>query len=259
MKIKVNETINEGKLYNYCEYEFSRSEYTKYVVFAFCIIVATGYLFFKNLYIIAVICGFSLIYPKLILKSKIKKQKDILTLQFKEALLCISSSLSAGRSLITAFTDVPSELSIIYPDKNDFIIQEFENVKRKISLNQTIEYIFDDFASRADIESVTNFSEILKICGHTGGNLNEVIKNTTSIIIEKIEIQNEINVLTSEQKLSIKLLTCIPFVIIFLISSTSSDYIAPLYSPLGNLVMFTVGLIILFSYYIGKKVIEIEV
>ena len=259
MKIKDNEVIHEGRLNNYSQYKFSRTEYIKYIAIALITIIIIGYLFFKNIYIITLLCGFSFLYPKFITKSKIKKQKDILTLQFKDALSCISSSLSAGRSLSTAFMDVPDELKVIYPDKNDFIIKEFENIKRKLSLNQSIENIFDDLSSRAEIESVTNFSEILKTCSHSGGNLNEVIKNTSSIIIEKIEIQNEISVLTSEQNLSIKLLTCIPFIIIFLIGSTSSDYIAPLYSPLGNLVMFIVVIIIILSYYISKKIIEIEV
>lgn len=200
-----------GAFIYYNQYNLSAIERIKYISIASVVLLAIGYLFFQNIIISILLCGFSLFYPGMKRKSLIKKRKHILNMQFKDALYSLSSSLSAGRAVEGAFKAILGDMKILYPDENTFITNEFELINRKVENNDTIESALQEFAARADIDDITNFVDVFVICKNTGGNLIEVIKNTSNIINQKIEIRNEIDLMIAEQKYSQKILSIMPF------------------------------------------------
>lgn len=245
-------------LINYNTYTMTRMEQSKYIGVALVICVTTGYVFFKDLYICLLLAVLSLIYPRFKNKTLIKKRKDELNIQFKDAIQSVASSLSAGKSVETAFKVAPKELTLLYPE-GAFIITELEAIGRGIEMNETLEILLLDFASRADIEDITNFTDVFMTCKTTGGNLVDVIKNTASVINQKVEIRNEIDVIIAEQKLSQKILNIMPFGLLLFIMSSSPEYVAPLYSPKGHAIMLLVLALLVLSYFIGQKITDIKV
>lgn len=87
----------------------------------------------------------------------------------------------------------------------------------------------------------------------------EVIRNTTSVINQKIEIMNEIDVIIAEKKFSQEIMSVTPFGLLMLISTGSPDYIEPLFNARGHLVMFAVLILLAASYFLGAKIMDIEV
>ena len=112
---------------------------------------------------------------------------------------------------------------------------------------------------RADIDDIKNFVDVFAICKNTGGNLVEVMKNTAAIISQKIDIRNEINIIVAEQHLNQRILSIMPFALMTIIILSSPDYVEPLYTPVGNIIMFIVLSLIIGAYFIGKKIMDIKV
>jgi len=72
----------------------------------------------------------------------------------------------------------------------------------------------------------------------TGGNLVNVIRNSTNIINDKIEIKEEINTLLAAKKFEQKVLSVMPFIMILILSLTTEDYMAPVFDTIvGRIVM----------------------
>lgn len=198
-------------------------------------------------------------YPAIENKKIINKRKTELNMQFKDMLYSLSSSLSAGKSIELAFMAVVGDLEILYP-KDAYIVMEALYITRKLKMNETIEAALDDFAERSGLEDVRNFAEVFRICKRTGGNVIEAIKRTIDIINDKIEIKQDIDTMLADKKLERKVLNVMPIVILALLYFTAEDYIGPIYSiATGRIVMTIAAGLIIISYFISKKIMDIEI
>jgi len=244
---------------DYNKYSFSPGEYFIYLLQASILLFAIGFMFFRNIVLSLVLCSLSAFYLPVKKKSIIKKRKNGLRLQFRDLLQSLSYSLSDGRSVESAFNEALNDLKILYPYDDCAIIKELTIINRKISLNEPVEKVLADFAKRSGIDDIENFNDVFSICKSTGGNLVEVIRNTTSVINQKIEIMNEIDVIIAEKKFSQEIMSVTPFGLLMLISTGSPDYIEPLFNARGHLVMFAVLILLAASYFLGAKIMDIEV
>ncbi|MHB9094690.1 MAG: type II secretion system F family protein [Eubacteriales bacterium] len=173
-------------LIDYNVYEMDRREKTKYIIVSAVALFSVGLVFFSSPVIAAVFAVGAFTYPRYKSRDLIKKRKADLNLQFKEALYSLSSSLSVGRSLESAFKAALDDLRILYPDDNTHIIREFRYICRKLELNEPVESAVLDLAGRSGLEDIKNFAEVMIICKRTGGNLVQVVKNTSNMIGDKI-------------------------------------------------------------------------
>lgn len=263
-KVKRKQVKEENKFStqacnDYSQYSYSLPERIKYILIASAVLFSIGYIFFRSIIFCCILTAFSPIYLKFKKKSLIKKRLNKLTIQFKDALYSISSSIQAGKSPEWAFKDSVRDLRILYPRQDTDIILELELISRKLDLNETLISALDNFAIRSGTEDIKSFADVFAICKNTGGNLSDVIKNSYTIINQKIDIKNEIQVIISEQKLSQKILNFVPFGLLILLTSSSPDYIEPLYSPAGKFVMVIVLLLLCVSNLVSTKITNIEV
>ncbi|RDW21715.1 type II secretion system F family protein [Oceanobacillus chungangensis] len=248
-------------LINYAEYHLSIKEYLLYASLAIVFFGFVGYLFYES-YIAAVILGaLGLLYPKVQKKALLEKRKEKLKLQFKEAIASLSSSLAAGRSIENSFKEVVVDLYLLYPDPNTFIIQEFEVINRRVENGETIENAILDFSIRSDLEDIQNFANVFITCKRTGGNLVEVIRRTSDIISEKIDIQQEVSVMISSKKFESKLMSIAPLAMILLLKNTAEEYLAPMYSwsTSGPIIMTACLGLLVFAYRLGQRIMDIKV
>ena len=227
---------------------------------ACAVIFAAGYIFYRNVLLSLLLMPFGLLYPRIKTKEIIKKRKNELNLQFREALYSLASSLSVGKSIEMAIRDSLKELSIQYPDADTYILIELEQINRRVEMNETIEEALVDFAQRSHLEDIINFADVFAICKRTGGNLVQVIKNTSEIISEKIDTKQEINLLLMEKRLEHKVLNLMPILIVILLSSSAEEFMAPVFSEPAGRVAMTFSLVLFAAaYFISKKIMDIEV
>ncbi|HYF75185.1 MAG TPA: hypothetical protein VD757_01250 [Candidatus Nitrosocosmicus sp.] len=255
-KLKADMEIPED--YNiYC---MSAEEKLISILAAGAVIFAAGFVFYRSIVLSLLILPLALLYPGIRRKDIIQKRKTELNLQFREALYSISSSLSAGKSIETAFLDAQKELMIQYPDAGTYIIMELGQINRRIAMNETVERVLADFADRSHIEDIMNFAEVFAICKRTGGNLVQVVKNTAEIISEKIDVRQEINVMLTEKRLEHKILNLMPVLIVLLLSTSAEEFMTPVFSePLGRGAMTFSLVLFAAAYFISRKIMDIEV
>ena len=245
---------------NYGTYEMRLFEKILYILAATLFFVFIAYVFFRSFFLGVLFSPLALLYPKRRTVQIIEKRKNELNLQFKDMLYALSSSLSAGSSIEYAFMKLPSDLSILYPGKDSFIMKEAKLVSAKLDMNETIESVLEDFAERAHIEDIENFSEVFSTCKRTGGNLVEVMKNTSNIINDRIEIREEMRTMLAEKRFEQKVLNIMPLFLVIILSVSSPEYMEPVFTTvLGRIAMFFSVLLFGAAYLISQKISKIEV
>lgn len=258
--LKKKEVASNAGLVDYNLYKMSAREKLICIFTAFAVIFVSAYVFYRSIVLSLLFTPFSLLYPRFKTKEIIKKRKIELNLQFREALYSLTSSLSAGKSIESAFRDAQKELSIQYPDDDTFILAELGQINKRIGMNETIEEALADFAQRSHLEDIINFTDVFSICKRTGGNLIQVIKNAAEIINEKIDVKQEINILLAEKKLEHKVLNLMPILIVLLLSASAEEFMAPVFrEPLGRAAMTFSLMLFAAAYFISKKIMDIEV
>lgn len=251
---------NYNNLIDYDVYVMKPGERLLYILLAAAVLFAIGCIFYHNIILSLLLTPFALLYPKRRTQQIIEKRKNELNLQFKDLLYSLSSSLTAGRSVELSFKEALKDLSILYPSTDTYIIREVEYIIRKIEMNETIEDALEDLSKRSHIEDIRNFTDVFKTCKRTGGNLVNVIRNSSNIINDKIEIKEEINTLLSSKKFEQKILSVMPLVMIVILSATTADYMAPVFNTIiGRIVMTVAIIIIAVGYFISNKIINIKV
>lgn len=249
-----------GLLPNYNYYEMSIKERVGWSLVAMSGVFAVGYIFYQNVFWALVVSLLGLFYPKMKNQTIIDERKIKLLLQFKEALYALSSSLSAGKSVPMAFKDCHSDLQLIFEDgKDNYILDELQYIIRKIDRNETIEDALEDFAERSGLDDVETFAYIFTTCTRTGGNLKEIIKNSSQIIGDKIDIKQDIDVIISGKKFDQKVLSIVPIALVAFLYMSAPDFMAPLQSGQGRIVTTLSLILILIGNLWSKKIMRIEV
>lgn len=256
MKINSN---SKKELEDYNIYILSLKERLLYTVAAAAAVYLIAYIFYRSSMLSLILCPLALLYPRIKTKELIKRRKTELNIQFKDMLYSLSSSMSAGKPIERAFKDVLKDLEILYPDPNTLIIKEVENIVKKIELNETVESALSDFAQRAHVNDIENFVDVLRTCKRSGGNIVEIIKNTSNIISDKIEIKHDIDSLLAERRLERKVLNIMPLAMVIFLSAVAGDYIEPVFTTVAGRIVMTISVgLIAAAYVISKKIMDIN-
>lgn len=220
----------------------------------------TTYLFYNSL--IISILSF-MVYP--ILKKpylRYLEAQRIRTLQnqFKDLLYSLSASFAAGRQMTEALMEARKTLGEMYPESSP-IVSELTIMTGQIKeAKETEEKVLLEFAARCRIPDITTFVDVYVTCRTTGGNMEEAILRTVKVLLEKMEIQEEIRVMTSQKQLEGKIITSLPFLILILLRLSSPSYLAVLYDSFMGRIMMTVSLFLIYVAYISiEKITSIEV
>jgi tight adherence protein B len=205
---------------------------------------AAIWLMYRNPYIALAAAPLGLLYPRLYASTLCRKRREKLRLQFKDALQALSSLLSAGRSVENAFMSLENDLVLLIGDTQSDLMRELRAITNRLNNGEQLEAALQDFANRSDLEEVRNFAEVIKICKRAGGDLVEVVRRTSQLISEKLEVELEVSVLISQKKFESKIMMGMPFAFVGILGFMAADYMQPLHEGMGILLL-TVCLLLL--------------
>ncbi|CAM4451388.1 type II secretion system F family protein [Paenibacillus tarimensis] len=223
-------------------------------------VVFTGaYLFYHSVIISLLLSAIGWFTPRYVRRWLVDWRRDRLKRQFKEALQSIASSLAAGRSVENALCSVPEDLKMVYPDGRTEIIREFHFMASSLRNGETPEKCLRAFADRARIDDITQFADVLATAKRSGGDMIGIVRRTAQMIGDKMEVEQEISVLIARKRFESRVMLAVPFVFMAFLSLTAPDYMAPLYSGIGYLLL-TGALAALYGcYLLTRKWMTIEV
>ena len=227
---------------NYSVYRYEWREWMLYAGIGAGVMSIVGWVFYRSGFIVFLAFCLGLLYPAVNKKALTEKRRNVLRVQFKDLLYYLGSSLSAGKSVEQAFSQVHTILKGLYPGSKSDIVRETELILRRLQMNENIEGILKDFAVRSHIEEIHHFADVFSVCKRTGGNLIEVIRTTTAMISERIEIKQEIETGLAAKKQEQRLLSLSPIAMIIFISAMSGEFMEPLFTTAAGRVVMTISL-----------------
>lgn len=252
--------VKTQKRIDYRVYIMSNAERVFYTLLAAGFLFIVSFIFYHSVVVSMSVSILAVFYPKIKSKELLQKRKNVLSMQFRDALYFLASSVSAGKSVETAFKDTVQELGLLYPDTDSYIVREFAAINNMIEMNETIEEALSDFAERSGLEDVRSFTEVFSAGKRSGGNMVDIIINTSNVIGEKLRIKEEINTLLSQRKLEQKILNAMPALLILLLSWSTGDYMAPVFeTAFGRMAMTAAVILLALACFISKKIMDIEV
>jgi tight adherence protein B len=217
-----------------------------------------GYLFYKNMLVALVCSGFSY-YAIPAYRTYMRERRDrMMSEQFRYVLYSLSSLLAAGRSVENAFRLVENDLLTLYSTSSLVVIPELVRVNGKVSNGETIEKALYEFGQRTNQTDIKNFAEVFSICKRSGGDLIEVVRKTVNMIAEKMEVEQEIKIITAQKKFEAKAMAIVPIAIVALLAFSSPEYMDPLYVGVGRVIMTFAIVVFLLCYLWITKITSIR-
>ena len=240
-------------------YTYGKTDYAICILKHLLFSLVAGYLFFHRLSAAGIIFLF---FPlKIIGDKKKKREKDEhkISNEFVDALNSLASAFEAGYAPENAFKAAIRDLQLIYDDK-DVVLREFKLIDYKISMGMQLETALWSFAERTGIADVESFAEVFSTARRSGGNLIQVIRNTSGMIASKQEVKNEMVTAITEKKLEAEIMRLVPYGILVYFHFFSGDFLTPLYTT-QNGILTMVGAFFtctVLSFY-TDKLTDIEV
>jgi tight adherence protein B len=243
----------------YSVYRLSRRQFVGSTAVGALAGFAAVYLFYLSIPAAAAAACLGLLAPKKYREYLRLKRQAKLRLQFKEMLFSLSSSLAAGRSVENAFLASLGDLRLMYPESRSDLMLELEAICHRFSNGDPLEAGLADFSLRSGVDEIRQFADVFITCKRTGGNLIEIIRRTSQIIGEKIEINQEIAVMIASKRFEARIMTGVPFAFMGFLHWTAPDYMAPLYSSaVGYLVITAVLLLLAACSWLMMKIMSIQ-
>ena len=244
---------------DYREYIIYLPEYLFLWIKFLLLLLLFSYAFYQHILFFLLLLPFSFFYPFLQRDKLRKKRQEVLVSQFKEMLSILSAYLSAGYSLENAlFACIPDLENLL--GKKCYMVEELKQIKRSLSMNHPLEEALSQFALRSGVDDIHNFSEIFLVAKRSGGDLIQIIQQSSTIIRDKLTITEEIITLNASRRFEQKIMNGVPFFMIFYLNASSPEFFRILYSSImGRVVMSFCLCIYLLAIYLSQKIIAIPV
>ena len=244
---------------DYRVYKTDRWETALGVLLLAGFLILIGILFYDTP--LTVILTVILIRPALKVYSDVMAEKRLnkLKLEFRDLLDSLAASFAGGRHMREALQEAESELGNIY-ETDDDIMMEIRGMLKRINEGETDAAVIDSLAERTDIEDVRMFSQVFSTCRETGGDIITAMTEASSMLGDKIKIENEIRALTSQKKSEGMVISVMPVIIIIFLRMIAPDYVKVLYGNVLGIVLMTAALgATVFAFSMIRKITAIEV
>ncbi|MFD1175212.1 type II secretion system F family protein [Paenibacillus puldeungensis] len=247
------------KLPDYQVYILSRRQKNTSMLVAGLALFAVGYIFFHSWIIALLLTGGAAFAPKYWSHYLLRRRREALSLHFKQALYSLASSLAAGRSVENGFRAAIADLRLLYPDGDNDLIKELGIICTRMEYGQPVEEALLDFSRRAGMEDISNFADVFTTCKRTGGDLVEIVRRTSAVISEKLEISQEISVMIAQKRFEAKAMLAAPVLFLLFMEVTSPEYMEPLHSGLGQIVSAVALLLFAGCGWLMLKITDIRI
>jgi len=185
-----------------------------------------------------------------------KRRKD-LRKQFRSFLEALAVSLSSGMnisdSLLSAYNDLKTEFS-----EDAYIVAEVKEMIDGMQNNIAIEDMMAALGERSSIEDIKNFGVVFELCYRAGGNMKDIVRRTSDIISEKIEIESEIETALTSNKSQFSVMMIIPVGLVFMMRFMMTGF-AESFATIPGIIAITISVgIFIGAYKLGNKIMDIK-
>lgn len=193
------------------------------------------------------------VLPKPVINMMYQKRVTKFVEQMVDGLGLMSNGMRSGLSVAQAMGLVAQEMS-------NPIQQEFNLVLSQNKLGISLEEAFVNLSKRVVADEVEMFVTAVNILKETGGNLAETFDTITTLIRERIKVENKIKAMTAQAFYQGMILMCVPPFMAVTISQSDPELMKPMFThPLGWAALTLVVVLEIAAFVVIKKVTKIDV
>lgn len=221
----------------------TKEEQIKFEISSYILAAAFTFLFYKNIWLSLAGGMVGILFEDEYINYVMDKRNKKMLIQFKDLLYSISSSMATGRYMFEALKEGETYLKMIYGE-DAILVKELKKVNSAIYDNHSDEEkVLIDFAVRSQIEDIKDFVDVYLTTRATGGDIQKVIASASLVIIDKMQIQREVETMMAQKQLEARIVALIPIFIILFLNIFSPDYLMPMYTTVAGRIIMTLALI----------------
>ncbi len=221
---------------------------------------AVTYVFYKILILSLVgggVAGFCNIF--LASSAATTKRRKKLREQFLDFLEAMSVSMRAGNPPLKAIESARTDLSMIYADNTDIMV-ELNIVIARFNNAVPLSEIFMDWAVRSELEDIESFASVYTTIEGKSSRADEIVRQTQTIIADKMAIELEIDTMMTAAKSEVNVMMVMPLVILIALGSAGGGFMDSIYTTAVGRIVATGCLgVFIACYFMAKKFSEIKV
>ena len=212
-----------------------------------------GTIIVGNLMFGLIFAGVAAAVPFILLNFGAKRRTNKLHSQLPDILMILAGSLRAGHSFLEALDMVAQEVG--EPGAG-----EFGRVVAEVRLGRAVPDAMDALAARIGSDDFKWALLAVNIQREVGGNLAEVLDTVSDTMRDRDGIRRQVQVLTSEGRLSVAILAGLPIGVALYLSWVNPEYLALLFNNgLGLLMTGVASLLLGLGIFWMRKVVKIDV
>ena len=222
-----------------------RNDYI-YLLQAVLIVTAVSYVFYDSLIPVIIFSPYVIYHIKKQRFNERYQKDNELIRQFRDGMQAVSFALNTGYSIENSFAEALQELVMLY-GQNAVIVADFNMIVNRIRRNE-------------NLDDIKYFAEIFRYAKRSGGDVIGIIKQTSHIIHEKAEVQQQIDTIITGKRLEQRVMVCMPLVITLYLRLTSPEYIDVLYGNVMGIIVMTICLLIYAAaVMLAQKITDINI
>jgi tight adherence protein B len=153
---------------------------------------------------------------------------------FPEAIDLMVRALRAGLPITEAIINAGQEIG-------DPVGTEFRGIEAGMQLGRDLDSLLWDIAKRITAPEFRFFIIALSVQRETGGNLAETLNNLSDVLRRRRAMRAKARAMASEARASTMILGSLPVVVTLILSITSPNYIAPMFTDVRGLMLVGVA------------------
>ena len=189
------------------------------------------------------------IYLEILNQIRIKNiEGDLL-----KAIIIMNNAFKSGLNISNA-------LDVVITDLDGPVRDEFMLIKKDLSSGIDTSEAFNRFYKRVKLDDAQYISSSLSILNVTGGNITFIFSNIEDALTNKNKLKDELKAMTASSMLVYRVLTFMPFILIFIILMLNKDYFNPLFNNILGIFAIILALILYTIYILViRKILKVEV
>lgn len=237
--------------------DIQSKEYIYAALQSIALIIMLAYLFYDSVWAIFALLPLGVLYFLDWIKNCCQKKQIDFREKFQESMKLMATSLKTGYSVENAIRETEKELRQLYP-LNSRICKEYSRMRYELDMNRTAEQVLTAFAARVQQEDAQDFVIVFSAAKRAGGDSISILKNAVKMIGDKMEVEQEIQVMLAARKLEFRIMCIVPLGLVFYMRFTFTEFFDVLYGNLLGVVLMTGCLgVYMFAWQLGKKMTEI--
>lgn len=228
-------------------------EYVLLHIACACLSFLLGMMVFHEILSGLILAGLGFFLPGGYLKWRQRKRLRAFEDQLSDVLTLLVGSLRAGYSLLHAMSTIAEEVP---PPAS----QEFSRVVREVGLGLSLPEALANLVRRVDSDDLELMVTAINIQHEVGGDLATILDTISETIRERVRIQGEIRVMTTQQTITGYILTFLPFILGGIMFLLSPQYMMRLFTPGWTLLIpFSALVAMVLGFLVMRKIVAIEV